>query len=98
MNGDSGQLDVFQDRRMGSHARDLKGPGEPHAAKLMRRQAGYVLPVEINVSGLGPQVAGKQVEERGFPGPVRSDDRANLPARHRDTDVPGRMNAAKAPV
>ena len=58
-----------------------RSPDAGNAAGAWRRM-GDVIAVEVNGAGVGLQHSGDEIEQRRFPGAVRSDDAERFAARH----------------
>src|SRR6516164_6654306 len=76
--------------------RDLVGAGDPGAAAPLGRHASDFLPSEDDAAGIGPQVAGDQVEERRLAGAVGADDAQHLALVERHANAVHRLHRAKA--
>src|SRR5690348_6139919 len=50
---------------------------DAHATDAMRRRAGDLATVERHGAGVGTEMSCDQVEQRGFAGAIRADDRGN---------------------
>ena len=68
----------------------------PQPGDLARRVGRDLLALELHGAGLGPQVAGGDVEKGGLAGAVGADDGELLALDHVDVDVVGRHHAAEA--
>ena len=90
--------DVLQHGELGKDAVDLKRARDPAAAARRRGEGGDVVAAEEDTARRRGQQTGDQMEECGLPGPVRSDDRAQLLRLHREADVgDGLQGAERAP-
>ncbi|MDT4867696.1 hypothetical protein FQZ97_1026210 [compost metagenome] len=63
--------------------RDLEGAQHAGAEQLMRLEAGDIDPVEDHRALVGHDIAGHDIEQRGFACPVRADQPGNRAAAHR---------------
>ena len=68
----------------------------PRRVRAGLRQRGDVLAVEQHVAGRGSQRAGDQIDQRGFAGAVRPDQRVAGAARQREIDVVGDTGARRS--
>ena len=62
-------------REVGEEGVDLEGAGEAAADAGGDGGAGHVLAGEQDAAGVGGELAGDQVDERGLAGAVRADQR-----------------------
>ena len=62
----------------------------------LRRHAPQLLSEQPDRAGVGGEIAGDQVEQRGLAGAVRADDQAPLARHDRERHVPGGRQAAEA--
>jgi hypothetical protein len=67
---------------------------EMHAP--LRGHASQFLPEQPDRAGVGGEIAGDQVEQRGLAGAIRADDQAPLARHDRQRHVPGGGQAAEA--
>src|SRR4029077_7329147 len=88
-----GAAHVLPHRHPRKDVGDLEAARQAAPVDLIRRQPGHALAVELDRAGGRSKPADDQVEQRGFPGAVRADDRVPLARRHGETDAandPGR--------
>jgi hypothetical protein len=75
---------------------NLIGAREAEVHALLRGHAHELLPEQPHRTGIGGEVAGDQVEQRGLARPVGADDEPPLARHHGERDVLGRRQAAEA--
>ena len=85
--GDERGLDVLEDAQLGKYVGALERARDPERAQLVRRQAGDIAPAQVHAAGVGPQVAGEQVEQRGLARAVGADDGRDLVTRYLEADA-----------
>ena len=76
---DEGGLDVLVHRELGEDVGALEGAGDPHAADLVRGDAGDVAALQHHLAAIRLRVPGDQIEERRLAGAVRADDGGDAP-------------------
>ena len=76
--------------------RDLEGAGDAELGNRARQMRRDVVAEEADGAGLRPEIAGRDVEERGLAGAVRSDDGEVLALVDVEVDAVGRDHAAEA--
>src|SRR5207237_4536176 len=93
-----GDADVLQHGQLREDAGDLEGTRDAAPAARRGGERGDVVAVEEDTTRRRRQEPRDQVEQRGLPGAVRSDDRPQLARLHRETDaVDGLQGAERAP-
>src|SRR5262249_2474348 len=70
--------DVFRDRQVEEGFQLLEHAGDAQAADAIGPQAGNVMAVQEDATGAGWLEAGDQIEQRRFPGAVRTNDADDL--------------------
>ena len=89
---------VLEHRQLGEDAGDLEGARDAAPAARGRGERGDVVAAEEHAARGRRQQPRDQVEERGLPGAVRPDDRAQLSGLDREADaVDGLQGAEGAP-
>lgn len=69
--------DIVQHRKRGERLDNLERAGNPGGTRSICAQAIDALRVEVNVTAVGGQRAGYDIEQSGFAGAVWSDQRGN---------------------
>ena len=87
--------DVVEHGHAGKQRDVLKRAGDAERGDAGRPGAGHVPAFEPDRAGVGLVEAADDVEQRGLAGAVRSDDRRQAAAAHRERDVLDRAHAAK---
>ena len=85
----------FQHRQMRKQPDVLEGAGDALERALRRARVVDRLAVERDLAGVGGQHAGDEIEERGFAGAVRADQRVDVAARHIHVEFVQRVEAAE---
>ena len=62
------------------------------------RHAHQFLAEQLHRTGIGGQIAGDEIEQRGLAGAVRADDQPAFARHHLQRDIPGRRQAAETLV
>src|SRR3974390_2621808 len=89
--------DVFQHAHAAEDLQILKGAREPLAREIVRGEPGDRLPAEPDLAVVGTIDAGNEIEQGGFAGAVRTDDREHLAGIDRQGDgVDGAQSAEGA--
>ena len=87
MIGAEREEEVVQDGHVAEHPRELKGPRHPERGDRIRRQAPRRPPVEADLAGIRQQLSPDQVQQRGLPGPIRTDQSPELARGERGADA-----------
>jgi hypothetical protein len=74
---------------------ELKRAHDPASHPFLRREARHVDAVVQNRAGVGREITGEKVEERGFAGTVRSDDAGDFVFAQNVVDVINRRQRAE---
>ena len=75
--------------------RNLEGAGNAELGDGARQMRGDVVAEKVHRAGLRPEVTGRDVEERGLAGAVRSDDGEVLALVDVEVDAVGRDDPAE---
>ena len=67
----------------------------PRRQRSGGRQPADLLAPHVDLSGVVGEIAGDQVEERGLPGAVRADDRAQIAGGHGEVHAVDGLDAAE---
>ena len=78
---------IFQRGKVRKHRRDLERAHQAETRDIGRRHRGDVLALIGDAPGGRLQELGQQVEARGFPGPVRTDQRVNMTTANPESDI-----------
>ena len=87
--------DVLQRRHARKHARGLECPDDPARRDPLRRLPGGIFAEEVNFTCSGRKQFGRNVEQRGLAGAIRSDQGAEAAARHRQGHIVNGVQAAE---
>src|SRR5207237_4573850 len=90
-----GQHDVLDDPEVLEETRDLERAGHSALCDLIGAQAGRVLTEEQEPAARWGEEAGQQIEERGLPFAVRSDERVHDAFLEPQVDVVHRAEAGE---
>ena len=82
-----GEAAILADGHVGEHVAALKRPADPEARDSARRHPGDGASLERDRAGGGCELAGEQVDERGFPGAVGTDQRVDAVALDGEGDA-----------
>ena len=75
--------------------RDLEGAQKALVEQFMRRQAGDILAIQIDLAGAGCEQAVDDIKQRGLAGPVRADQAGNGAPRDLQAHAIDRVKAAE---
>src|SRR5581483_3269865 len=89
---------VLVHRQPGKDVGDLEAARQALAVDHVRIEVGDVLALELDAPGSERKAAADEVEQRGFPRAVRSDDGVALAARDAEVDAVDDRGAAEALV
>src|SRR6185437_5057223 len=88
----------FERAEMGKQRIDLERARQPAMHALLRLARGDVFLAEQDLSAVGREHAGDEIDQRGLAGAVRPDQRVARAFRQRDADVVGDDQRAEALV
>jgi hypothetical protein len=74
---------VFQRRHLGEFMRDLEGAQHADGKQFMGLEARDILALEYHLTAIGGDIAGHDVEQRGFTGAIGPDQPRNRSAPNR---------------
>ena len=92
------QHHVVAERLFRKQGENLVRAREAEMHALLRRQLEQFLTEQLHGAGIGREIAGDEIEQRGFSRAVRSDDQPPLAGHHRERDLLGGGQAAEALV
>src|SRR5258705_534412 len=93
---EGGDLHVVDHRELREGAHDLERPRHAQATDLVGLEANHAPPTEANLALVGAQESREEVEHRGLPCPVGSDEPQHLSLRHGEVEASHREQAPEA--
>src|ERR1700722_636810 len=84
---DISDLHVFADRQAAKQPHRLERPHDAGMRKAVAGQSSAIALARKKTAGQGPLKAGKDIDQRGFAGAVRTDEAEDLAALERHADV-----------
>jgi len=90
-----GHQHVLQQGEPGEDTGQLERAAQAEAEDLLRGRAGDAAAAEVDLAGVGPLVAGHDVEQGGLAGPVRPDQAGDRAFRHGQRAAVERLHAAE---
>jgi len=87
--------DVFECGQVGEEPDVLESAADTSRRDPVGLERGELSSVEEKAAAVSRVEPGKKIEQRGFPGAVRTDQPEDLAARNRKADVDERLDAAE---
>jgi len=87
---------VVEHGEVGERAGDLEGAGQAEAADRVRLEPDEGVAVEPDLTVVGREKAGEQVERGGLAGAVGADEPEHLAPRHVEREIADRLEPAEA--